>query len=169
MSDVQTLSHDVHTGVDRQSAEVEESHFCQLAAHTTVENKLMCISEIKTWMPEAGTLHPETNHRVQTNFSKKNRAAFPLCQRQRCKGAFLYKYPKIKPNKNFLKPTICTFAPFCFCNVDRRKCRTATFVSKSFKCKTRTFIRQKSVNIFCDSVGQYPNSNIATGAPVYPP
>ena len=63
----------------------------------------MCISEFITWMPEAGAQHPETRQGVQINFLKQKRAAFPLRQRQRCKGAFLQKSSKKKNKQTFLK------------------------------------------------------------------
>jgi hypothetical protein len=75
-------------------------------------------------MPEAGAQHPEKRRGVQTIFLKTKRAAFPLCQRQRCKGAFLQKESENKTKQTFLKTYdlhLCTLL-FLQCeNVKKKK------------------------------------------------
>jgi hypothetical protein len=83
-------------------------------------------------MPEAGAQHPEKRRGVQTIFLKTKRAAFPLCQRQRCKGAFLQKESENKTKQTFLKTYdlhLCTLL-FLQCENVKKKRKSEEIRSK---------------------------------------
>ena len=93
-------------------------------------NVLICVEQNEVYFgnqnlnAKANVQHPEKRQGVQTNFSKTKRAAFPLCQRQRCKGAFLQNESKKENKQLFLKTYdlhLCTLLFLQCKNVKHRK------------------------------------------------